>query len=422
VTLSQRVRSRAERESVEMTNAGLTIRIDDATVDTVVDSVLEIETHLSSLSAGPSSPGEVYKETRGHEETHLPSSRLPADDTDKSIVPGAEDAERLAERKRAERITQTAIERQHGARPRLRVWPQDGQAASANDLYRVEIHQGGPAGRATFKWSKGGASDFGITEVLSDGPGTSEWQRFRYRNANGGTDRLHQGDLVEILADSSISEADLGITLAEVRVDGSDLLLPGWLPLREVEATSNETPQWFLRNRATVYSVIGVSRLRDDWKCKTHPLPDERLRSGDWVELWQSTSVGLVRALVRVEIANDEPTVASLPRKSMTSGDSAAGHSVLRRWNGGAQLVDKGRISLEPGIAIEFDPAAWYRMGDHWLIPVRPGTDREVVQPADPPWVPARGSHHYAPLAFVRVHHGVEVRADVRRTINPLAH
>ncbi len=70
-----------------------------------------------------------------------------------------------------------------------------------NQLYRVEIHRGGDAGEATFKWSRdNGSVEFGLeglTEPDGDGVRTATLQRAWYDTRQG----LEVGDWVEFVND-----------------------------------------------------------------------------------------------------------------------------------------------------------------------------------------------------------------------------
>ncbi len=92
-------------------------------------------------------------------------------------------------------------------------------------------------------------------------------------------------------------------------------------------------------------------------------------------------------------------------------------HPLLRRWdqhdpadNHGVVSVTEGHwIDLEDGIQIRFEPGGIYATGDYWLIPARvagngtldwpqePGADGKPTAAA----VPANGMHHYAVLGGV---------------------
>ena len=85
-----------------------------------------------------------------------------------------------------------------------------GYAGTENHLYRVEIHDGGTVGSASFKWSRdNGSVVFAIAEFL--GPETVRisptWQRTGQR--------LHIGDWVEVSGSSSDRAGSVG-TLARI--------------------------------------------------------------------------------------------------------------------------------------------------------------------------------------------------------------
>lgn len=236
--------------------------------------------------------------------------------------------------------------------------PQARYRGAENQLYRVEIHRGGPAladgaksGGATFKWSRENASvalavlnraDDVAAGTVTVGVGSL------------GRDRrlgLTEGDWVELVDDGT-----------ELRGDSSPLLLTHAVDRDELEVTLEGTSA----------STAGTDR-------RLHPL----LRRWD-----HDAAGGDEGALVVAESADE--------------GD--------------------GWIDLEDGVQVQFPgaPVAGepivYHAGDYWLVPARTATG-DVEWPRSPDgetvhWEPrpARGVvHHYAPLALATIKANGEV-------------
>jgi hypothetical protein len=228
-----------------------------------------------------------------------------------------------------------------------------------NHLYRVEIHNSGPAWNkltekngkpggnikeaATFKWSRDNSSiDFPLIS-LDDGRATLA----SLGRDNGSTLRIN--DWVEIIDDSLV-------------LRGSPA------PLRRVESIDA------LEMSVTLKNPEGLPEY-DEEDIAKHP----RLRRWDF-----RSEDDEDRALPVTEASGDEPS----------------------DW-----------IALEDGIQIQFpvaeatgDPRT-YRSGDYWLIPARTATgDVEWKSRTDssgrkgPEALPPHGiDHHYAPLAVITV-------------------
>lgn len=148
------------------------------------------------------------------------------------------------------------------------------------------------------------------------------------------------------------------------------------------------------------------------------------LKKGDWVEIVDDDYVLQNRAepLLEVqEINGDERSVTLRGTPGHNVGLDLKKHPLLRRWDyrgdpksGGLTLVqagenERGWLDLEDGVQIQFqalDPSATYKTGDYWLIPARVATgDVEWPGTADnPAWLSPHGiEHHYAPLWIVTV-------------------
>ncbi|HET8629678.1 MAG TPA: DUF6519 domain-containing protein [Thermomicrobiales bacterium] len=238
-----------------------------------------------------------------------------------------------------------------------------------NQLYRVEVHTGGPAWSdaadgaavrpgATFKWSReNGAVVFPIRMLAGADDDQLATLAYPWRDDRSG---LRADDWVEILDDDTVLGGRPG-------------------RLARVIAVEREGPRVRLRVPAGADELPAYTE--DSSK---HPL----LRRWDY-----------------------------------RAGDSNRGGLTLAA-DGAATIVegqgDHGWLALEDGIQIQFqDAGVTYRTGDYWLIPARTATGG-VEWPGAPdrpePREPRGVEHHYAPLATILRQDGKLQVADLRRT------
>ncbi|WP_406208321.1 DUF4815 domain-containing protein [Kitasatospora sp. NBC_01560] len=229
--------------------------------------------------------------------------------------------------------------------------PDSGYRGLENQLYRVEVHRGGPAGTATFKWSRENGS---VTLPVRSVAGATVELDTLGRDARLG---LEVGDLVELVDDSCVYRGP---------DDTADRPSPRLHAVAEVDRTARRV-------------VLDADPSTD---------PNRRAIGSD---------PGRHPALRRWD--HRRPAPAS------DGGGTGTG-------TGGALLVQEDDwLPLEDGVEVRFtgsdDPAKprKYRAGDHWLIPARVVTG-DVEWPADADGRPqAREPHgisyHHAPLAVV---------------------
>lgn len=239
--------------------------------------------------------------------------------------------------------------------------PESKYRGAENQLYRVEIHQGGAAGDTTFKWSReNGSVVFPILKVTTD---SSAKTTTVYLEHLGRDDRfsLQEGDWVELVDDAIALH---GIAESLLRVSYVD---------RETQ---------LVRLEGLPDSVWQTPRL--------HPL----LRRWDHQE---------------------RPTTAGYP--------ALAEDGALTLEEGNWLLLEDGiQVYFEKS---PNNAPARYRTGDYWLIPARTATgDVEWPgEPDAPESVPPLGVwHRYAPLAVVAMNAagGAVVVTDCRCVIDPL--
>lgn len=276
------------------------------------------------------------------------------------LVPGWQPAERGRLRVRAGDV---------GKKPDLCMADPDARYRGLeNRFYRVEVHRSGPAGEATFKWSRDNGS---VVFRLLRLEGDLAFLENLGRDERSG---LAEGDWVEIVDDGT--EAASGDLAA-----GSSPR-----PLYRVEE--------ILNRKLAVRLAVPEDVLADD--------PDADLPQFDAEEA--AARYVLVR------------------RWDHREGSAKLGFPALA---GGAVVIEEGSgkngwLTLEDGIQVQFQdqPDATYRSGDYWWFAARTATG-DVEWPGEPnapeALPPAGTAHAYAPLAVVATNGaGGYVIADCR--------
>lgn len=239
--------------------------------------------------------------------------------------------------------------------------PESKYRGAENQLYRVEIHDPGPAGKATFKWSRENGS---VVFPILNLNGADATVEHLGRDARFS---LQEGDWVEIVDD--------GISL---RFEAH--------PLLQVKSIDRD------RLVVTLDVPQGVPIPEYDENTTTHPL----LRRWDQKKL--DASLGY-------------PQMA---------GDGA----LEIEENNWLLLEDGIQVFFEPAGPANANTSHFYRSGDYWLIPARTASgDVEWPGPADAPESrpPLGIQHAYAPLASVVVNADGNIAVnDCRREINQL--
>ena len=209
-----------------------------------------------------------------------------------------------------------------------------------NQLYRVEIHKPGEAGKATFKWSRdNGAIAFAVADFISDESEESEtptaesdvrFHMIKLRQL--GWDqrlRINKNDCIEVLGDETELLGETG-TLARVEeIDESAMILT-----------------------------------------LTADVTKHAKESNPKVRRWDMDESKLVKS----------QSIEGIPTET-NSGD-------------------EGWIELENGIEVRFKAGDHYQSGDFWLIPARNTGDIEWPQDEDD-FVPKFGIQHYGCLLAI---------------------
>jgi hypothetical protein len=216
-----------------------------------------------------------------------------------------------------------------------------------NQLYRIEIHDAGGLGQATFKWSRDNASI--VTRVLAI-PALD--QLVVERVGRDDVLRFSDGDWIEITDNQRELSGQSGI-LRQIRIgNGVD------------DATRT----------ITLMTALPANTFPTDGQSNTNPGRHTRIRRWD--------QGGRIRNAAGTEIQN------------LDANNST-----------GAITVPAGNVQifLESGILASFslDPAmagGQFRRGDYWVFAARAGT--ATIEELD--HAPPRGAHHhYARLALV---------------------
>ncbi len=218
--------------------------------------------------------------------------------------------------------------------------PGGGYRGLENRLYRVEIHQGGLPGTATFKWARHNGSVATVVTHVNGSEltvGQSQWDEFR---------RFEVGDWVEI-ADNKLELAGLPGEMA--KVDDVD----------------------FAANTITLSGVLSGDFPSSGIDHATDPTRRTRIRKWD-----QS---GVIRDDTGAVITN---------LSGSTDGLIDVPASIIS-------------VVLEDGITVTFDlepGSGEFKVGDYWLFTARSGdASLEILDKAPPEGI----HHHYARLAIV---------------------
>jgi len=224
--------------------------------------------------------------------------------------------------------------------------PLGGYKGAENQLYRLEVHEGGAAGTATFKWSRDNASVQArvqtipsLTEIVVDSIGKDEVLRF------------NDGDWIEITNDERELAGELGI----------------------------------VRRIAIVGGVSDSTR--------TITL-DTALAAGDFPVNADDEPVG---THTRLKKWNQAGIVKRADGTTYTDLDAGGSTGLI------TIPADATQLLLENGILVSFGIAAGvgieeFRRGDYWVFAARTNDASVEILTAAPP----RGiHHHYSKLAVV---------------------
>ncbi len=292
--------------------------------------------------------------------------------------------------------------------------PSAGFRGLENQLYRVEIHDGGKSLDVS-----GAPAGEKIDEIT----GTNQ-----ARMSSGG--KWEVGTAVEIYPTRTGSNRLAGTLAYVTDYDKSTDTLSFDSTLSGIDSDDEPfvrpvgtTFKWS-RDNGIVVSLIEKINPADK-KITVESLgPDETLgfSVGQWVEISDDAGElnGLPGQLAQIADVNSttrEITLKSTPGKlaNNASGVNPARAPKLRRWDGvGAVKFNPaapgGWLDLEDGVQVQFDGGGEYRPGDFWLITARTATadveSGHIEWPVDAarkplPQPPLGIEHHYCPLAII---------------------
>jgi hypothetical protein len=290
-----------------------------------------------------------------------------------------------------------------------------------NQLYRIQVHDGGASRLATS----------GTDETIVTRSAESDHQV----RAAGGTWTVDQQ--IEIYR----SDEPLRGMLFRIRaVSGRDLTLdaPLGVPDRaELRARPlGATFKWALDNATTVARVIKRVCPNDARQLELERVAFDDARAftrGLWVELTDDAREleGIPGPLFRV--AGVDPARKTITLDADAPALDLLANPKLRQWHGVAGVKHLtspapgvGWIDVDRGVQIRFTEGN-YRCGSHWTVPARAATadaqsGRVLWPTTDPDRAPDGIQHHYAPLAIVRrTPTAVTLVRDCRRVFAPLA-
>jgi len=231
-----------------------------------------------------------------------------------------------------------------------------------NQLYRVEIHQPGGVGEATFKWSRfNGAIAFAIGDFIPDLFAASKASEaeipakfHRVKLSRLGWDetlRIHVGDLVEVLGDETELLGKPGTLARVMEIDEADLVLT---LTADVAGHANE--------------------------------------SNTKIRRWDMDKGKMA----------ESPSIEGMPTGSISG--------------------ERGWIEIEKGIEVRFKDGDHYQTGDYWLIPAR--DSGKIEWPHDEnDFVDKFGiQHHCCLLAVLSLSGNIwKLERDCRKLFSPLS-
>lgn len=303
-----------------------------------------------------------------------------------------------------------------------------------NQLYRIEIHDGGPAFNVVSRTTSTAVSDIiGNNQVKT----TGTW-------AVGRAVEIFSGDAPTNLKSRSLAY------ITNIAQDGATRTLT--LNTKIANLTMSDRPRIRLVNATFKWSrdngsvVTAIERIEGREITVGHTGLDSVLgfATGQWVEIIDDALElnglpGQLAQIAGVDSARRLITLKTDPAlldATSPDGVNPAFHPKLRRWDGvGGVNVDAtsastGYIDIEDGVQVRFGEGN-YRTGDYWMITARTATtdaqSGKIEWPQDesnnPLALPPFGiRHHYCPLAILSYNAvtGFGVLEDCRNLFPPV--
>lgn len=245
-----------------------------------------------------------------------------------------------------------------------------------NQLYRVEVHDGGaaldvtapPAGVAVTRVSN-------TTNQVQFAAGSwKKGQSVEFVAVKAGSDPMN-GSLATIV------EVDDGKKILTLSVNVSTLPLAD-MRLRLAPATY----KWSRNNGIVAAAIEGINKA----EVTVHDLgPDAALgfNEGQWVEVINDTlelsgQPGMLAQILKIDRALNLMTLSAAPQQPLLDGNGdldKAAHPKVRGWDGVGAIkfhpaaAEDHDVELENGVRLRFFTGA-FRTGGYWTIPARTAT------------------------------------------------
>lgn len=291
------------------------------------------------------------------------------------------------------------------------VSPAAGYTGLENQLYRIEIHNGGGALDAN---AAAGTSLARVENQNAQIKASGSWAPQTAVEIFSAADPM-SGKLAFVKA---VDGGRRGTKTLTLDIDVSQLSFSDPL-IREVGATF----KWSRDNGVVVTAIQSISGA----EVTVHDLgPDDALgfKEGQWVELSDDALEfnglpGQLAEISKVDSALNRVTLKIAPDPldpSQQSGVNQDLHPKMRRWDGvgvvkyESEDAQENFLDLESGVQISFSPGT-LRTGDYWTVPARTATaDTQagnIDWPVDSTNQPLLQSpfgieHHYCRLAMLK--------------------
>jgi len=238
-----------------------------------------------------------------------------------------------------------------------------------NQLYRVEVHDGGTAFDATGSGSLVTRVPNSDNQVRFTGSGDPDWTEGHPVDVFSSSDPM-KGTLAYITArDNAAKTLTLNISVSSLALDE--------LRLRDASATY----KWSRNNGAIVTAIESINGR----EVTVHDLgPDDVLgfQEGQWVEISDdglelNGRPGQLAQISEIDRAINVITLSLAPKplSAQAGGVDKTLHPKLRGWDGiGAVKFHTDHfLDLEDGVQVRFF-AGSFKTGDYWNIPARTAT------------------------------------------------
>ncbi len=250
----------------------------------------------------------------------------------------------------------------------------------SNQLYRIEIHDGGNYSNATFKWSfDNGTLAASIDEISGNVISIKQTPQTLAIN-------FKVGQWVEL----SNSEFDLklqpGIFVRIAQINGNKITVSDW-PTNYLIANSSEpddtktkifqggtlrqweTPPQTMVQNSNSYAIQSINRSNSYIRIQLRELPSFA-KVGEFVQLTlqQSTQQNEYDYYGRIQAI--DLTSLTIIINDIPDANISLFNTLIFIHSGSNNLSEKNFVSLDGSLSIQFE-TGHYATGDYWLIPTR---------------------------------------------------